>query len=105
MRKYSRHIGSFLTAAVFLCLTGVSGCAARGSVRVYDPVYSQYRYWNRSEIGYYQQWERETHRRNEDFNRRSQQEQNEYWRWRHDRHDRNGRGDRHDQGDRNHNHH
>lgn len=83
MNRYSKHLGSLLAAGVFLGLLGVSACVARGSVRYYDPVYGRYHNWNRHESDRYRQWEMDTHRRDEDFSRRSQQEQDDYWRWRH----------------------
>lgn len=87
MRYHSRHLASLLTAVVFFGLLGITGCAARGSVRVYDPEYHDYHRWNRTEIVYYQQWERDTHRQDEDFDRRSPEDQREYWQWRHKHHD------------------
>lgn len=83
MSGYWKHVGSLLTALVFLCLTGIAGCAARGSVRIYDAEYHDYHYWNHNEVVYYQQWEAETHRQDEDFQGRSRSDQDEYWRWRH----------------------
>lgn len=83
MRGNWKKIDSLFIAAVFAGLLGASACATRGTVRVYDPVYRDYHNWNHDEDGYYRQWERDNHQRDEDFNRRSQQEQDEYWRWRH----------------------
>jgi hypothetical protein len=93
MHKFAQRFSSLLMSAALFGLAGLSGCAARGSVRYYDPVYGEYHPWNHREIIYYRQWENETHRHDRDFHNRSRQEQNEYWRWRdqyyrhdHDRH-------------------
>lgn len=91
------RVGSSLAmAGAFAGVTLISGCAARGSYRVYDPDYREYHRWNRSEEGYYVRWENETHRRHRDFRDRDRRDQDDYWRWRHD-HDRDHR-DR-DRGD------
>ena len=96
MRKLYERICSISVSAAFLGLLFMTGCAAR--VRVYDPDYHDYHYWNHDEVVYYGQWERETHRHHEDFDRRSRADQDDYWRWRHSHHDRD-----HDR-DRDHNH-
>jgi hypothetical protein len=36
-----------------------------------------------NEVVYYQQWETDTHRDHRDFRRRKDDEQKEYWTWRH----------------------
>lgn len=87
MRKIAQSSSSLLMAAVFLALAWISGCAARGSVRYYDPVYHQYHAWNQQEMTHYREWEDENHHRDRDFRSRSQQQQNEYWQWRHDHYD------------------
>lgn len=86
MRNHSRRLASLLIAAVSFGLLGISGCAARGTIRVYDPDDGEYRNWNRTEVRYYQEWEVDTHRDDEAYERRSPDEQREYWRWRHDHH-------------------
>ncbi|HEV2387800.1 MAG TPA: hypothetical protein VGS20_11160 [Candidatus Acidoferrales bacterium] len=83
MRRYWRKIGSLLTALVFLSMVGITGCAVRGTVRVYDPDYDDYHVWNQAEIVYYQRWEVETNHPDRDFRHRGREEQAEYWRWRH----------------------
>jgi len=90
-KNKSVSLGSLFLAVAFLFSTITMGCAVRGSYRVYDPEYHDYHRWNHSEVVYYQRWEVETHRRDEDFRRRSRDEQNEYWNWRH-----------HHEGDRDH---
>jgi hypothetical protein len=51
--------------------------------RYYDAYYSDYHPWNHDEIGFYAQWEVETRRPHQDFDRRSVDEQKEYFGWRH----------------------
>lgn len=84
--RYSwRHFSSFTVAACFLGLLLVNGCTFRA--RVYDSEYHDYHTWNHSEVGYYEQWERDTHREHREFKDRDRDEQNEYWRWRHNHRD------------------
>jgi hypothetical protein len=85
MRKIQKQVCSIFVSAAFLGMLFLAGCAAR--VRVYDPEYHDYHYWNHTEVGYYQQWEHDTHRQHVDFSKRSQDEQNQYWQWRHQHHD------------------
>ncbi len=85
MRKIQKQACSIFVSAAFLGMLILTGCAAR--VRVYDPEYHDYHYWNHTEVTYYQQWEHDTHRQHEAFNHRSQAEQNQYWQWRHQHHD------------------
>lgn len=79
MHRIYQKLCSICVAGAFLGLLAISGCAAR----VYDPYYHDYHYWNHDEVVYYQQWEHDTHRDHKDFKSRSQDEQNEYWKWRH----------------------
>ncbi|HUJ30974.1 MAG TPA: hypothetical protein VLY23_06810 [Candidatus Acidoferrum sp.] len=77
-----RYLGSILLVAALMGPPVIlSGCAAR--VRVYDPEYHDYHHWDHHEVVYYQQWEVDTHRNHVDFDHRSADEQNEYWKWRH----------------------
>jgi hypothetical protein len=75
-----RTITRFSTAAVFAASLLSVGCAVH--TRVYDPYYRDYHTWP-AENGYYVQWEGDTHRQHEDFNRRSDADKKEYWNWRH----------------------
>ena len=92
--KLWRGWGSLAVAGAFVGVTLLSGCAEHARYRVYDPDYHDYHRWDRGEQGYYVRWEDETHRRHEDFRRRDQREQEEYWEWRH-RHDRDRDRDDH----------
>ncbi len=87
MSRYWKRLSSLFMALAFLCLAGIAGCAVRGAVRVYDPDYDDYHYWNHNEVVYYQEWEVETHRPDEDFQKRNRAEQDEYWHWRHQHRD------------------
>lgn len=80
MRLSFRSIAT--TAALTLALSApvVTGCAEH--TRVYDPYYHDYHAWA-GEEGYYSQWERDTHRDHSDYNKRSADEQKQYWDWRH----------------------
>ncbi len=57
------------------------GCA--GHVRYYDSYNHDYHRWNDHETVYYGQWEHDTHRDHQDFNRRSDSDKQAYWEWRH----------------------
>jgi hypothetical protein len=58
-----------------------AGCAPH-PYRVYDPYYRDYHDWDH-EGGFYQRWETETHRDHREFRDRHEDEQKEYWSWRH----------------------
>ena len=62
-----------------------TGCAVRA--RYYDADHGDYHRWNHGEVVYYNHWEVDTHRDHRDFDKRSPDDQREYWKWRHD-HDR-----------------
>jgi hypothetical protein len=81
----SKFLPSLLIAGVLVILAIITGCAEH-TTRVYDPYYSDYHVWDRNEVVYYQRWEGDTHREHKDFNRRSADEQKEYWNWRHRQH-------------------
>lgn len=74
---------SLLLCAVLVAPVFISGCATR----VYDVDHHDYHRWDSRERGYYVQWENETHRSHQDFDRRSDAEQREYWNWRHSHQD------------------
>ncbi len=74
MRSVPRQLASILLSAAMASTVLVSGCAVHA--RVYDR-------WNGHETVYYGQWESETHRDHQDFNKRSAADQKEYWTWRH----------------------
>jgi hypothetical protein len=89
MHSWHRAICSLSMAAALSSAVLVTGCAERRGYRVYDPDYNDYHTWNNHERTYYRQWEAETHRRDEDYQKRNRDEQNEYWNWRHHHPDNN----------------
>ncbi|MGA2335946.1 MAG: hypothetical protein WBQ19_20095 [Terriglobales bacterium] len=82
MRSRFKH---FLLAAILASPVLITGCATH--VRYYDPYYNDYHAWNHHEVVYYNQWEHDTHREHQDFNKRSDAEKKEYWTWRHNQND------------------
>lgn len=86
MRHALRFGSSLLLAAVLISPVAISGCAERASYRVYDHDHDDYHRWNHHETTFYFQWETETHREHRDFDKRHDDEQREYWKWRHDHH-------------------
>jgi hypothetical protein len=81
MHRGSRWVRSLLMAAVLAAPAMIVGCAEHA--RVYDPYYHDYHVWDSNEVVYYQRWEHETHREHKDFDKRSAEEQKQYWDWRH----------------------
>jgi hypothetical protein len=83
MRLNTSWLGTPLIVVALLSPVLLTGCAEHSTVRVYDPYYNDYHAWNDHEVGYYQQWLVETHRRYRDFRKLPAPEQREYWAWRH----------------------
>ena len=80
---------SLLTSALaiaFLSPVILAGCSGRVEYRAYDPYYSDYHPWNHDEVVYYQNWETSTHRSHVDFQKRTPDDQKEYFTWRHSQH-------------------
>jgi hypothetical protein len=86
-----------------LCLAGILTSAVLGTAcfhrpyRAYDSYYNDYHRWNDREADYYRQWCSEMHRDpGRDFRKLSNDEQEEYWRWRHQHsNDRHHKHDKH----------
>lgn len=78
-----RCASSLILATALSSPVVLSGCAARGTVRVYDGSYRDYHRWDNSEVVFYQRWEVDTHRDHREFRERHADEQKEYWAWRH----------------------
>jgi hypothetical protein len=79
MHPIRKH--SVLQLALVILFAGLStGCTVHAGY--YDPYYHDRHPWS-GEVVYYQQWETETHRDHRDFKKRSQDEQKQYWDWRH----------------------
>ena len=83
MQKTGYVVRSVLLAGVMACAMLGTACAHH-YYRVYDPYYSDYHVWNHDEVVYYERWANETHRDpHRDFRHLPQNEQKEYWDWRH----------------------
>jgi len=67
----------FLLASVFVLPLLSTGCASHREVRAWGP----------GEETYYVQWEHQTHRNHMDWDRRSDSDKNDYWKWRKHHHD------------------
>jgi hypothetical protein len=85
-----------------LCLSAALASAVAGTAcfhhshRMYDPYYNDYHRWDDHEIDYYHRWANETHRdSNRDFRKLPQDEQEEYWKWRHNQDDHHHGHDHH----------
>jgi len=84
MRTLSRKFASLVLAVTVAAPLVVTGCAARASYSYYDRDRGDYHRWDNNEVVFYAQWERDTHRDHRDFRKRNDDEQKEYWKWRHD---------------------
>lgn len=91
MNRRTKKFIPLLLAASFTAPVLITGCETHG--RVYDSYDHGYRQWA-PESPYYSQWEAENHYRHERFERRSREQQQQYWQWRRDH--QNGRRDRDD---------
>jgi len=89
-----RRITPLLVAAVFCLPLLTAGCAEH---RYYYDSYTHQRYPYAEENSYYVQWESDTHRHHEDFNKRSKEDQKAYWDWRHKSDNDHGHDRNHDQ--------
>jgi hypothetical protein len=74
-------------------MVGLVACAS-GGARYYDADHHDYHAWNNTEVTFYAQWENEGRRPHVDYERRSGDEQREYWNWRHN-HDHDDHHDDH----------
>lgn len=97
MRPIRKRIVSLLLASAFAVPAATTGCAEHHYVRVYDPYYSDYHYWNPDEDTYYRRWLGERHYEYQEFSRLPPERQKEYWTWRHQHgdHDHDHDHDRH----------
>lgn len=80
MRLRPRLVTPLLIAGLAAAPLAMIGCAGH---QVYDPYYGDYHRWNRSEDGFYRQWEGQTGRAHMDIGRRPAEEQHAYYDWRH----------------------
>ncbi len=82
MQPRSRYLSSLLLAAAFFAPAVTIGCAHRYQ----DSYYNDYHRWDRDEKVYYNQWVIEAHRDHRDFRHLNNDEQKQYWEWRHNHH-------------------
>jgi hypothetical protein len=75
-----RRTTPLLLAAIFCLPLLTTGCAEHRTY--YDPYYHDQHPWVQ-ENSYYTQWETDTHRSHEDFNKRDKDDQKAYWDYRH----------------------
>lgn len=85
MRSLLKNLSPFLLAAALASSVLIAGCATHA--RYYDSYHSDYHTWDHNEVVYYSQWEHDTHRNHQDFAKRNEAEQKEYYNWRHSRDD------------------
>jgi hypothetical protein len=83
MHARNHLLTRFMIAALLSASLSVGACGHGGGTRFYDPYYGDYHRWNRSELGFYGQWESQTGRSHMGFGQRSVGEQHAYLNWRH----------------------
>ena len=81
---HTNRIRLLVLAAAMVTAPFITGCTVHAGY--YDPYYGGYRGWA-AQQPYYYRWERESHRRHEEFEHRNREEQREYWQWRHHQRD------------------
>ncbi len=72
---------SLLLVVSIAAPAAIVGCAAH--VQYYDAEYHDYHHWGPGEERYYRTYLAEKHEPYRDFNKRSKDEQTDYWKWRH----------------------
>jgi hypothetical protein len=75
-----KRVALTLLTATAIPTVFCTGCTVRAGY--YDPYYHDRHRWVVEEP-YYGTWERESHRRHQEYRRRNKEEQREYWEWRH----------------------
>ncbi|HEX3892443.1 MAG TPA: hypothetical protein VHW46_07715 [Terracidiphilus sp.] len=81
MHKFVRHFTPLAFAAALALPIVLSGCTVHAGYAE-DPYYHDRHVWS-GEVGYYNQWEHDTHRNHEDFKKRNDPDKKAYWDWRH----------------------
>lgn len=92
MRILPKKIVPIAMTAVMAAPLLLTGCEVHG--RVYDSYDHQYRQWA-PESGFYVQWENDNHYKHERYERRSHDQQQNYWQWRAKHQDHDHDHDRH----------
>ena len=78
-----------LIGASVLVPVAVTPLALRADDRKYhDADHNDDHVWKKDEDRAYRRWEKENHRKHVEFARAKEQEQREYWKWRHEHPDR-----------------
>lgn len=83
MHRSRELVGQSLVLVALIVTILSAGCRDRGAY--HDPYYHD-DHPVASEQPIYNRWEQETHRTHLDLNKRSQDEQKQYWDWRHNQH-------------------
>ena len=82
MRRVHPYFILLLLSAAMVVPALTLGCSGNHD-RVYDADHGDYHTWNNNETVSYQQWETENHYDHKDFKVRSNDEQKQYFDWRH----------------------
>jgi hypothetical protein len=81
MFRMKRIPGVLVLSAAMLTPLLTSGCAAR--VRYYDSYHHDYHHWDGREDRAYRVWLGERHYEYRDFSKLNNDQQRDYWNWRH----------------------
>jgi hypothetical protein len=86
----TRFVQRSLPALAFGVISAASAVSSSGCARAsfYDPVYLDTHRWDSREEATYRRWEAERQLQHVEFKNRHDDEQREFWRWRHDHPDR-----------------
>ncbi|MGC1618836.1 MAG: hypothetical protein WA765_10145 [Candidatus Acidiferrum sp.] len=82
MFRLKGYLGPLVLSAAMLAPMLTSGCAAR--VRYYDSYHNDYHRWDGGEEQSYRVWLGERHYEYRDFKKLNNDQQRDYWNWRHD---------------------
>jgi hypothetical protein len=86
---------SILMSLILLSQLFLGACAEHNTYRAYDGYYHDHHDWDDREQSYYIQWENESHRDHHDYKKRSSNDQDDYWKWRHSHEDKENGHDSH----------
>ena len=81
MQKILSNLTLLAFAAVVALSVFLSGCTVHAGYYE-DPYHHDRHAWS-GEVVYYNQWEHDTHRSHEDFDKRNDADKKAYWDWRH----------------------
>lgn len=80
--QWRKTAAAALLVLLSVAALGGAGCAA--AVRVYDPEFGEYHYWDRNEEGVFRGYLSARHEPYKEFGSLNSDDQQAYWRWRHD---------------------